>query len=350
MGLEHGGRLLQAARTHGIPLNDWLDLSTGIHPHSWPGIQSLNVPGTAWSRLPEEEDGLSAIACQAYGAQASLPVAGTQAAIQTLPRLCKRLHPEQQKKIAIEMPSYAEHGHAWQQTGFQLHAWPSGQTDEALLDQVDALVLLQPNNPTGSFNAVEQLLAWHERLQAHGGWLIVDEAYVDATPELSLATYSHRPGLIVLRSLGKFFGLPGARVGFVLAEPGLLDQLNDLLGPWPIAGPARWLAMQALQDEAWQAQQRPWLMAASERLKQLLNQHDLTVTGGSPLFQWVIHEQAAQIHQQLARRGILVRLFQAQPHAFNAFPDSLRFGLPGIESDWQRLDHALSSTMKTIAQ
>ena len=61
-------------------------------------------------------------------------------------------------------------------------------------------------------------------------------------------------GLIVLRSLGKFFfGLAGARVGFMLAWPDLLQAMAERLGPWSISGPARIAATLALSDNAWQA-------------------------------------------------------------------------------------------------
>jgi cobalamin biosynthetic protein CobC len=69
------------------------------------------------------------------------------------------------------------------------------------------------------------LLRWHKRLQKRGGWLVIDEAFMDATPAFSLACDSGRPGLIVLRSLGKFFGLAGVRAGCVLAEKNLTDRL-----------------------------------------------------------------------------------------------------------------------------
>lgn len=80
--LEHGGRLHEAARRHGIPPGEWLDLSTGINPHGWP---VPGLPPEAWLRLPEEEDGLEHAARHYYGCASLLPVAGSQAAIQALP-------------------------------------------------------------------------------------------------------------------------------------------------------------------------------------------------------------------------------------------------------------------------
>ena len=210
--LEHGGGLRVAAEQYGIPLSDWLDLSTGINPQGWPVTP---VPGTVWQRLPEADDGLEAAAAAYYGAESLLPVAGSQAAIQALPRL------RALGRIGVLSPSYAEHAHAWRRAGHQVELLSADRLDTAIA-QLDTLVLAHPNNPTGVRFPVDALLDWRARLAARGGWLVVDEAFMDATPEDSLAGQTGLPGLIVLRSLGKFFGLAGARVGFALAEPALL--------------------------------------------------------------------------------------------------------------------------------
>lgn len=320
--LEHGGRLRRAAAEHGIPLADWLDLSTGINPCGWPVPA---IPAAAWARLPEDDDGLVEAACEYYGAPHCLPVAGSQAAIQALPRL------REPGRVGVVAPGYAEHAEAWRAAG---HAVVAVSHDTATPDGLDVLVLIHPNNPTGRSYALEDLLEWHERLAARGGWLVVDEAFMDCMPECSLAAQSHRPGLVVLRSLGKFFGLAGARVGFVLAEPGLLDRLADRLGPWPLSGPARQVARLALLDSAWQAAERPRLLAEGGRLAALLARHGLAPAGGTALFQRVVTERAGELHAALARRGILVRRFDV--------PAALRFGLPGDEAAWRRLDRALA--------
>ena len=176
-------------------------------------------------------------------------------------------------------------------------------------------------------------LDWRAQLAARGGWLIVDEAFMDATPELSLAPGCDQRGLIVLRSLGKFFGLAGARVGFVAAWPALLACIQETLGPWTINGPARAIARLALQDSAWQQHTRERLQHDSARLVALLTQHGFTPSGGTALFQWIRTDRAAETHDVLARQGILTRLFDA--------PASLRFGLPGTENEWNRLETAL---------
>ncbi len=321
--LEHGGRLRRAAATYDRPLSQWLDLSTGINPRGWP---VPSVPAEHWTRLPESDDDLEAAARSYYQTESLLPVCGSQAAIQALPRLRPSSH------VGIVHPSYAEHQHAWQQAGHPIRLLDTTRIEQHI-SQLEVLVLVRPNNPSGDCHTTEQILDWHARLAQRGGWLVVDEAFADATPEISLLAHP-RPGLIVLRSLGKFFGLAGARVGFVCAEAPLLSRLEALLGPWSVSGPARWVASGALRDLGWQADARRSLSLRSERLCKLLTDSGLAPSGGGTLFQWVITPHARTLHHVLAQQGILVRLFED--------PLSLRFGLPGCEEEWQRLDHALA--------
>lgn len=321
--LEHGGRLRRAAAQYGIPLGDWLDLSTGLNPVPWP---VPSIPAECWARLPEEDDGLLDAARAYYGCKHLLAVNGSQQAIQLLPGLRPR------GRVGMLTPCYAEHPHAWQQAWHEVVGLAADQI-EAQLDGLDVLLLVNPNNPTGRRFERATLLDWHARLASRGGWLVVDEAFIDPTPEASLATESQRPGLIVLRSLGKFFGLAGARVGFVLAEPTLLAALAEQVGPWPVAGPARHVARLALADACWHTSARDRLLHAGQRLQALLSRHGLTPDGHCALFSWRRTAQADAIHQALARQGILTRYFTE--------PASLRFGLPGDEADWQRLEQAL---------
>jgi cobalamin biosynthetic protein CobC len=318
--LEHGGKLAAAAREHGIPLDKWVDLSTGIHPI---GYAVPPVPAECWLRLPEDEDGLLPAAAAYYGTPQLLPCAGSQAAIQALPGLRPTC------RVGILSPTYAEHAHAWRQAGHAVQLIDDYRPELAL----DVLVLANPNNPTGRLIAPATLLAWHAELAVRGGWLVVDEAFMDSTPEHSLAPQVGLPGLIVLRSLGKFFGLAGIRAGFVLAWDELSDRLQETLGPWNVARPTRWVAQQALTDLAWQGEQRLWLTQQSAQLAALLTRHGLAPAGGTALFQWVRTPNAAEIHLKLARLGILTRLFHE--------PASLRFGLPADERSWTKLDYLL---------
>lgn len=327
--LEHGGKLAEASQHYGIPIADWLDLSTGINPHAWP-VPPL--PPETMRRLPQQ-DNLLKTACQYYCGQHALALSGSQAAIQALPALRGTIG-----TVGIISPGYAEHAHAWQKQGHRILPLAADEIEQHI-DELNTLVLINPNNPTGNLFPAKRILGWHQRLQQRGGWLIVDEAFMDTSPEFSVVSEANRVGLVVLRSFGKFFGLPGLRVGFAFARPEILSQLEAQLGPWHINGPARWIASQALIDTDWQQDNLQWLQESGQRLQQLLSQFDMTPDGGTALFQWLRTELAQQYYQQLAKQGILTRLFTE--------PSSLRFGLPGNDAEWARLESALSTLLSS---
>ena len=327
--LEHGGRLRKAALQYGIAQEDWLDLSSGLAPWPWP---IPPIPLRAWARLPETDVGLEQAACDYYGAAQVLPVPGSQAAIQLLPRLRRA------GKVGVLSPCYAEHAEAWRRAGYIVREVLEQEVD-FFLDSLDVLVVVNPNNPTGLSLTPQRLLDWHARLAERGGWLVVDEAFMDNTPHLSLASQANQVGLIVLRSFGKFFGLAGVRLGFVLAERKLLKLLAEQVGPWAVSGPARELGQVCLRDSAGHTYQRQRCEDASQRLFRLLEQYGLRPQGGCALFQWLISDHAEQLHEFMAQRGILLRLF--------VHDSSLRFGLPGTDADWLRLEQALTAWKQT---
>ncbi len=320
---EHGGRLRAAARTHGIPPHRWLDLSTGIAPWSWPVPA---VPDHVWRRLPEHDDGLEDAARTAFGGEAWLAAPGTQGILQNLPRALPL------RQVACPAGSYAEHSATWRAAGTKVT-----EEDDAGLhaaaDRAEAVVVVNPDNPSGRRLDPAVLLTLHARLARRGGWLIVDEAFADAAPDASIAALAGLPGLVILRSVGKFFGLAGIRLGFVGAPAWLREQLALRFGPWAVNHPARWLGRRALADRRWQRRQRWRLHAAARRLDALLHRHGLTVAGGTALFRYVRHRHPARIARALAARAVLVRTFDTPP--------ALRFGLPGDRAEWQHLDAAL---------
>jgi len=296
---------MQAACRYNIPVADWLDLSTGINPVPWP---VNTIPIDVWSQLPDDDDLIQA-ARNYYGGEYLLPVAGSQAAIQALPKLRSA-----SSRIAILAPAYAEHAHAWQQNGYAVTPVSANEIDSAVKDH-DVVLLVNPNNPTGERFSPEQCFRWHKQLQQCGGWLIIDEAFMDSTPQQSLVAHSHQQGLIVLRSLGKFFGLAGARVGFVFAEQNILKELETLLGPWPISGPSRYVAKAALLDKNWQSITRKSLKQQGQRLQQLLSHYGLTPDGGTTLFQWLKTGDAKLLPSTVSRTRVFLTPIVSSVHA-----------------------------------
>lgn len=307
------------------PPSSRLDLSAIGNPDGWP-VPPL--PPHAWHALPEGDDGLLAAAAGYYGNTNLLPVAGALAAIRLLPILLPRA------VVACIGPLASPHVQAWTQLGHRPRLLQNATLPRALAAATPYVLLANPNDLSANQHPHAVAVDAAKQLKKRGGWLIVDESLIDPTPEESLtplAGTDEAPNLIVLRSLDHFFGLAGARVGFVGAAPELLKKMAAAMGPWTVAGPSRAAARLALLDSDWQVAARARLVAAGRRL------HDLLAPFGevrsTALFASLTTPQAAELHDHLARHDILVCHFTQGP--------LLRFGLPGNEADWQHLASAL---------
>ncbi len=328
-GLYHGGDLASAQTRFGR--HRWLDLSTGINPMPYP-LPAL--PKRLSARLPDGDllAALSRAAAAAYGLDdpAALAAgAGSQAFIQLIPRLVPA------GRVLIVGPTYGEHAAAWAAAGHRVMTVAAAEVEGAL-GQAETLILAHPNNPDGRRYDVARLRDWRVRLAAAGGRLVIDEAFADLTPELSLAPEAAQLGLIVLRSFGKFFGLAGLRLGFALSAPDFAARLRAALGPWPVSGPAAYVGARALQDGAWIAATRAALGQRAAALDEILATAGLEIAGGTDLFRLVATDDAAALFEHLGRRGILVRDFPDAPRL-------LRFGLPGSAAAFTRLRRALTT-------
>ena len=324
--LPHGGRLDEAVAAHGGPRSAWLDLSTGINPTRYP---VPDVPDAVWHRLPEGalENEVRAAARAAYAApNAAVSLApGSQMHIQLLPFL----HAPQ--PVAVIGPTYSEHAAAWARAGHEVLAADGVATAEA---SARIVVVVNPNNPTGRVIDPTLLRNLARRLGARGGLLVVDEAFADVAPEASVASHTGREGLVVLRSLGKFFGLAGARLGFALASPATAARLDDLLGPWAASGPALFAARAALCDRVWIRRTRRRLSERRAELERVLRPH-VSLRGGTDLFVLGQHAEVSRLNERLLHHRILARTFRHDPTL-------VRFGIPGGQRPLARLEAALA--------
>lgn len=313
---DHGGNMdtVQALRGG----DDWIDLSTGINrvPYPLPAI-----PAQAWSALPtaSARGALLAAAAQAYGTEAPMvALAGAQAAIQMLP-----LTGTGQARILS--PTYNEHAACFAEAGWQTEA----VSDPQALAGADVAVVVNPNNPDGRIVSPDALLALRDKV----GLLVVDESFADPVPGLSVAPHAG-PGLLVLRSFGKFYGLAGVRLGFALGDPAVVDRLRAMAGPWPVAGPALAIGTAALRDASWAAATTARLAQEAPRMDALARARGWTLVGGTHLFRLYDTPDAAAARGHLADHHIWSRIFPWSGRL-------IRLGLPGMEGEWQRLAAAL---------
>lgn len=319
--LGHGGRLGAARTAFPDAPTPWLDLSTGINPHPYP--VPVLAP-EAWSRLPDPQSlrALEQAAATAFGvndAERVVAAAGSEALIRLLPRLLDA------PRVAISTRTYGGHAEAWRAAG--------AEPVEVCAPGANLRVLVNPNNPTGRALSADEVTALTD------GPLLVDEAFIDADPTRSVAPQAGAPGherLMVLRSFGKFHGLAGARLGFLIAAPGVIRRVREALGDWPVAGPTISVGLAAYADRDWAEGTRSHLTQAVARLDGLLRAADFEIVGGTALFRLARANDAPRRFEVLARAGILTRPF--------SWDETLiRFGLPGPEQDWLRFATALET-------
>ena len=119
-------------------------------------------------------------------------------------------------------------------------------------EHVRHVVVVNPNNPDGRRLGQDQLAGIAARLQARGGWLVVDVAFADVDPAISAVALCREYPVFILRSFGKFYGLAGLRLGFAIGPAAMIGPLiAEALGPWPCSGPALAIGRAALLDRGW---------------------------------------------------------------------------------------------------
>ncbi|WP_022721137.1 threonine-phosphate decarboxylase CobD [Rhodopseudomonas sp. B29] len=339
--MKHGGDLTEAMARHGGAPEDWLDLSTGINPRPWSiaKLGEATLPAFLWQQLPSrrDEEALLHAARIAYETPDGVDIVaapGTQALIQWLPRLAPS------GAVGVVGPTYAEHAQAWSKAGrevIDLAVEDLEKSIAALPDDVRHILVVSPNNPDGRWIDHAVLASIARQLAARGGWLVIDEAFVDVEPTRSTVALCTDAPVVILRSFGKFYGLAGVRLGFALAQPSIARLIAEAQGPWACSGPALAVGAAALGDLTWAAQTRIELAASAAALDVVLAKAGLAVVGGTSLYRLIRHVDARALHEALARRRIWCRRFDWRD-------DLLRFGLPPDQAALDRLAAALTET------
>lgn len=324
----HGGRLCIARSLFPDVPQPWVDLSTGINPRSYPAPRASSQ---ARNRLPEPTElaRLEAVAAATFGVGDPARVVatgGTECALRLLPHVLKL------KDAVIAGPTYGSHADAWKQAGAATRTVADTEL-ETHASRAAAVTIVNPNNPDGRIVARERLLRLHDQLQAHAGALIVDEAFAEVEPQASVADVAGGESasrLIVLRSFGKFFGLAGVRLGFIVAAPRIAAELRHLIGDWPVSSDALVAGLAAYADPHWAERMRGTLARAAQRLDRLLVRGGFQLAGGTSLYRLARAPDARIRFTQLLAAGILVRPFDYDETL-------LRFGLPQGRNEWDRL-------------
>ena len=305
---DHGGGLDAAAARFGGAREGWLDLSTGINPRPYP-LPDLD-PG-CWTALPDRAafDRLEQAARRFWSVPdgaAVLAAPGASALIARMPAVLAG------DSVQIAGPTYNEHARAFRRAGWTV--------TEANSPPPAATVIVHPNNPDGRLHP---LPATPQQ--------VIDESFCDVTPAASLIGQADQPGTLVLKSFGKFWGLAGLRLGFLIGDPALVARMEGLIGPWAVSGPALQMGAIALQDHAWATATRQRLAADAARLDRLTG---WPLVGGTDLFRLYDVGDAGAMQDHLARHQIWTRIFPWSDRL-------IRLGLPD-GAGWDRLGAALA--------
>ena len=322
MPKNHGGNLDFATSVYGGSVTDWVDLSTGINRIPYDNLQ---ISKTNFCVLPDRVlfESLINVASDTYNVPAKaslLPISGVQMGIQAIP------HIKGCGTAKILGPTYNEYSAALRNFGWKVICVKHLKD----LSGADLAIVVNPNNPNGRICTQKDIL----QVLPTVGKIIIDESYCDPTPELSMMPHAGKKGLIIFKSVGKFFGLAGIRLGFVISEKSEIEFFSNILGPWSISGPALEVGRRALLDTSWIHQTRKRLNYDAKRLSHLITESNLQSAGATKLFHLIQLDNATDAQKILAKEMVWTRIFSYSKNW-------LRIGLPGSEDEWLRLGACL---------
>lgn len=264
----HGGNLAWAAAIAHCSPDSLLDFSASINPLGPPESVALAI-AEAMGQLRHYPDPDYNTLRQALAAYHRLPadwVLPGNGAAELLTWAVRDLA-EGPAPVGCHLltPAFGDYGRALAAFGVPIKPWPlslDGTGDAALSwpdAEVAGILINNPHNPTGRLWSVNSLKPLLDRAAT----VIVDEAFMDFVPpdrqQSLIGELDRYPNLVVLRSLTKFYTLPGLRIGYALGHPDRLRRWQHWRDPWPVNALAAAAAIAAVQDEAFQTHTWDWL-------------------------------------------------------------------------------------------
>ena len=296
---------------------DWIDLSGTASRHAWP-IES--VPLHLWCDLPTgaAREALIRAAAAGFGCDPArlLPVPGMALAMGLTAWL------REPGRAAVANHDCSDHAARLQAAGWQVER----VADIAQMQGADLAVIVNPGNPDGREYAAGALAD----LAASVGYLVVDESFADARPDLTLAR-AFPDNTMILRDLAQFWGLAGVNLAFIIAAPALRRRLAGTGCAHGISGPALRIGAAALQDRNWAEDLRIYLTEASLQLDRLALAAGWRQAGGTHLFRLYRTPDDPAAQAMLARARIWSRRLDC----------GLRLAIPASRAEWERLRQAL---------
>ena len=316
----HGGNLEKAMERYGISLNEIIDFSANINPLGIsPKIKEVLVKSIdQLSHYPDPECKEAKKEISGYFKIDYENILLGNGSTELIYLIVQTLKP---KKVLIPVPTFCEYERALNSNNVSINFYKLKEKQEFLvsideiiprLAGIDLVFLCNPNNPTGTFLPKKEILNLVKEVQKRKIFLVLDEAFIDLYEEESLIkevkNYDH---LIVLRSLTKFYGLPGLRIGFGVSSPKLIKKLETQKIPWSVNSLAQIAVREVLRDEKYISKSRSFLLKEKKFLyRELSNIKGLKAYKPSANFIFIklLKNISSEILQnQLGRKGILIR-------------------------------------------
>jgi len=272
------------ARAHSLQPEEVLDFSASINPLGWPRgmVTAYRRAFRRVAHYPEPyAETLTAVLAQYHGLAPTSILVGN-GSTQLIYLLARVVVP---RRVLVVAPSFSEHETAFRLAGTQVSrfflrpptfALAIDKLKNALAVGYDALIITNPNSPTGVLiprTVMTEIACLCRQLRMQ---LIVDETFVDWVEEESLKHFAtENTSVIVLRSLTKFFALPGLRVGYLIAHPTLTSRLREHMEPWSVNSIAQAVAIPCVRDQSFIERSRRFI----ERERSWLVNRLTTISG-----------------------------------------------------------------------
>src|SRR6266850_3421218 len=320
----HGGNIYKVAQEQRIPVERIMDFSASINPLG-PPASVLRTIRSALKQIVHYPDPdcwqLRQELSQQCGVNSDMILVGNGSTelIHLLPRVLGI------KSALIIGPTFEEYAQALMATG-SLVQYVHARREERFRPPVndvlrelsakrtrfDAVFLCNPNNPTGQVMNRPAIYELAEMVERQHGWLIVDEAFIDYCQEQTVVSMlREHPRMVVVRSLTKFYALPGLRIGYLLGASKVVDQLKDRQPPWSVNSLAQEVSCAVLQDYAYAIKSRAFMKNERTRfvrgLRSLSSLRVYSSAANFVLIELPASICAGEVTDRLASERLLVR-------------------------------------------
>lgn len=346
---DHGGTVFAVARRLGVSPDGIIDFSASINPLG-PPVGVRGAVAAAFDRLVHYPDSgatelRDALARRHHLLPENICVAnGSTELIYLVPRLVGG------RRGLIVAPPFSEYAKSLARAGWEIDylaldpdqgfALSPDALDRRLARGCDLLFLANPGNPTGALipgNGVAEIL---RLCRSRGAFLVLDEAFIDFREEESATSLvAQGGGAVVLRSMTKFYAIPGLRLGYAVGSGEVIARLAALREPWSVNTLAQAAGLACLEDGEYPARTRDLVAAERKRLASgIAALPGLTVYPSSANY-LLVRIDAGPSAPELAARLLAERVLIRDCSSFRGLSDRFfRVAVRGAEENMRLLD------------